>query len=800
MKISKLFILVFCLLLSASLFAETEMRVYGYVFDTDREPIEFVTVQVVGSSVGTITRSDGYYELTFPLADTASILYSFLGYESFSYKINTKHPRVQKMVILKESAIVLGEAEIKTFRDQTSSVDVLDLSKLKSIPNVSGGGIESLISTYAGVSAGNELSSQYSVRGGSYDENSVYVNNIEVYRPLLIRSGQQEGLSFINPELVAAVSFSAGGFDPKYGDKMASVLDIQYKKPKGFEASVSASLLGASAYVGHLSNNKKFSQIHGIRYKSSNYMLGALEVDGAFNQQFIDYQTYMTYNLTKKWELSVLGNFSQNSYSFVPDSLVTTFGTLENPKTFRVHFNGNEKDLFQTLFGAATLKYSTTNNLTLSLLASAFNTSETVNYDIEGQYWLGEASSGDASLGIGAYHDFARNTLNATVVSLAHRGEYQKKKNKLEWGASLQQELINDRIDEFQIRDSAGYSLPFNVNALSLYYNLHAKSNLNTYRTQAFIQDAFKIAKFSFVGGLRANYWSFNDELLLSPRLAIAYMPSWKKDFIFRFSTGVYYQSPFYKEIKDTIVDNQRNVLIQLNKDIQAQRSLHFVLGSDYRFKWVNRPFKFTTEVYYKPSDRVITYKVDNVKIIYAGNNDAKAYTAGLDLKLFGEFVPGTDSWINLSLMNAKENAVGDEYGYVSRPNEQRLVFSTFFQDYFPGFPKYRVHLKFIWADGLPYWAPNAVHTTENTLRARSYRRVDIGFSRALAKGDFNWLDKTGVFSVAKTIQLGLEIFNLLDIQNVESYYWVSDIENKQHPVPNTLTGRRFNFRLSVDF
>lgn len=805
-RISYILLLSF-LLFSATVFAETEMRVYGYVFNAEREPSEYVTIQVVGTEIGAISRSDGYYELDFNIEDTATIKFSFIGFETFYYKVSTVQPRVQKMIYLKESAIALKDAEIKAYRDQMNASDILDLSKLRKIPDVSGGGIESLISTYAGVSAGNELSSQYSVRGGSYDENSVYVNDIEVYRPLLIRTGQQEGLSFINPEMVSAVSFSAGGFDPKYGDKMASVLDIKYKKPKAFEASVSGSLLGASGYVGQVSKDKKFTQIHGIRYKSSNYMLGSLSIEGYFDQRFLDYQTLMTYNFTDKWELSVLGNFSQNNYSFIPDNLTTTFGTLSSPTTFRIYFDGQEKDVFQTLFGAATLKFNPNKNVTLSILASAFNTKEEVNYDIAGEYWLGEVSVNDdntvtdqSTLGIGSYLDFARNKLSATVKSIAHRGEYRFKRNKLEWGASFQQEIISDRIDEFQVRDSAGYSLPYDMDVLSLYYNLNAQSDLNSYRSQAFIQDAFRMGRFSFLGGLRANYWSFNEELLLSPRLTIAYMPKWKRDFVFRFSTGVYYQSPFYKEIRDTIVDNQRNVFVHLNNNIKAQRSLHFVLGSDYRFKWVDRPFKLTTEIYYKPADRVITYTVDNVKIVYSGNNNARAYTAGVDLKLFGEFVPGTDSWINLSLMNSKEDRLEDAYSYVSRPNEQRFVFSTFFQDFFPGSPKYKVHLKFIWADGLPFWAPNAEHKTNTTNRARAYRRADIGTTRSFVKGDFKWLDKSGIFKSIKSINLGLEVFNLLDIENVESYYWITDIYANQHAVPNTLTGRRFNFKLSIDF
>jgi len=807
MRIPYLFLFLLCIFFSGTLYAQTEMHVYGYVFNAEREPAPYVTIQVVGTDAGTTSRNDGYYELNFKIQDTATIKYSFIGCDTVYYKVFTKQPRVQKIIYLQESAVLLKGVEKKVYRQQTSTSDNLDLSRLKNIPDVAGGGIESLISTYAGVSSTNELSSQYSVRGGNYDENSVYVNDIEVYRPLLVSSGQQEGLSFINPDLASSVSFSAGGFEPKYGDKMASVLDIKYKKPKAFEASVAGSLLGGSAYVGQISKDKKFTQIHGIRYKSSNYMLGSLPTKGLYDQRFLDYQTFMTYAFSKKWEVNVLGNFSQNKYTNIPDSLTTTFGTLDSPTTFRVYFDGQEKDVFQTLFGAATLKYSPNKNLSLSAIASAFNTKEDVDYDITGEYFLSDATLNEDNtvskqniLGTGSYLNFARNELTATVKGISHRGEYQMKKNKLEWGAGIQQEYISDRIDEFQVRDSAGYSLPYNQDLLALYYNLNANTTLTSYRTQGFIQDAFKTGRFSFVGGLRTNYWTFNKELLLSPRITVAFIPKWKRDILFRFATGVYYQSPFYKEIRDTVVDNQRNAMVTLNNNIKAERSLHFVLGSDYRFTWAGRPFKFTSEIYYKPADRVITYTVDNVKIIYSGTNDAKAYTEGVDFKLFGEFVPGTDSWINLSFMNSKEEVIGSGNGWVSRPNEQRTNFSMFFQDYFPGYPKYKVHLKFIWADGLPFWAPNVVHTEQNTGRSRSYRRVDIGTTRAIAKGDSKWLDKLGIFKTIKAINLGLEVFNLLDIDNVESYYWVTDIYGKQHAVPNTLTGRRFNVKLAFDF
>ncbi len=809
MRKTVLFIL---LLLSSIAFAKSGMRIYGYVYSSNREPAPFVTVQVEGTGYGTTTRRDGYYELIFPLTDTATVKFFYIGYEPYIQKVSTHDLNVQKIVYLEEKSILLKEAEVKTFGIQESSQNNLDVDKIKFMPDASGGGIESMLSTYAGVSSSNELSSQYSVRGGNYDENSVYVNNIEVYRPMLISSGQQEGLSFINPDLVSSVSFSAGGYDAKYGDKMASVLDIQYKKPKQFEASVGASLLGGSAYVGQASSDKKFTQIHGIRYKSSNYLLSTLETAGVYEQNFIDYQTYITYAFAPKWEISFLGNFSQNKYLSIPESRSTTFGTYDSPTTLQIYFDGQEDDIFRTFFGAGTIKYQPKKELSLSIIGSAFSTKEIINYDIAGEYWLSEttsnsdgSSSDGETLGVGSYQDYARNELNAVVKTIAHRGEYKTQSNNLEWGISFQEEQIKDQINEFQIRDSAGYFLPYEEGKLNVYYNLYSDYTLDSYRTQGFLQDAYKIRtdKGTIIlnGGVRANYWTFNDELLISPRGTIAFIPRWKKEFSFRFSSGLYYQSPFYKEIRDTVTDASGNTVVELNKNIKAQRSIHYVFGSDYYFKSWSRPFKFTTEIYYKHADNVISYNVDNVKIVYSGENDAKAYTAGIDFKLFGEFVPGTDSWISLSLMQSKEDNLNDSLGYVSRPNEQRYNFSMFFQDYFPGYPKYKVHLRFNWADGLPFWSPNAsIHSTKNTNRSTPYRRVDLGVTRAYVKGDVHWMDKTGIFKIVKSINTGLEVFNLLDISNIGSYYWVTDIYNRQHAVPNYLTGRQINFRLSFDF
>jgi hypothetical protein len=701
---------------------------------------------------------------------------------------------------------------------------MLDPGKFRIMPNAAGG-IESYLITFAGVSSNNELSSQYNVRGGNFDENAVYVNGIEVYRPLLIRAGQQEGLSFINPDMVQNVSFSAGGYDAKYGDKMSSVLDIQYKKPTEFEASASASLLGASAYIGTASD--KFTMMHGFRYKTNAYLLGTLDTKAEYNPAFFDYQTYMTYQLNPKYELTFLGNFSQNSYQFIPQTRETTFGTYSTGRKLTIYFEGQEQDLFRTSFGALTLNFKPVKGMKLSLLASSFYTNESETYDILGDYVLSEVKvdpdptkQTGSSLGVGRDQQHARNMLDAYVSNFSHLGEYEKGRHNMKWGVSIQNERISDKIGEWEMRDSAGYSLPVSARQVNLYYNLKSDTTLNSWRSTAFFQDTYKwnttAGAFSITGGLRANYWTFNHELLVSPRFALSYLPHWKSDFSFRFATGVYYQAPFYKEIRDTVTDALGNVKVQLNNHIKAERSLHFVLGGDYYFRAWGRPFKFTTEAYLKLADRVISYSVDNVQIIYSGKNDAKAYTAGTDFKLYGELVPGADSWINLSLMNSKQDIIGDSYishtydtngniltstkvypGWVPSPSEQRYTFSMLFQDYLPNNPKYKLQLKFIWSDGLPFGPPNNIEY-RTAFRSPAYRRVDIGASRVLVNGTDKMMNKPWLKHV-KNIWLNVEVFNLLDFQNVNSYYWVTDVSNHKLAVPNYLTGRQLNLKVMVD-
>ncbi len=815
---NKLFCLYICLVFALNATAQKQnLRVYGYVVDETNRSVENASVRFENTDIGTITNKNGYYDLITTISDSLTIVFSHVGFETIRHTIPAGKQVVQITVELPYSSTELDVVSVRADRRSTSNMERIEAEKYRMMPNTSGN-FESLLVSFAGVTSNNELSSQYNVRGGNFDENIVYVNGTEIYRPLLIRAGQQEGLSFINPDMVGSVAFSSGGFNAEYGDKSASVLDVKYKKPKSFEASGMISLLGASAYVGTAS--KRFTQMHGIRYKTSKYLLGTLDTKGNYQPNFVDYQNYLTFQLTPKTEISFLGNFSRNDYTFVPEDRETRFGTFQMAEKLKIYYQGQEKDLFQTVFGALSLNYKPKDNLKLGLTASAFHSNENETFDIRGEYVLSELKMGDTGeveegekLGVGTYHEHARNRLKASVTSIAHSGEFIKSGHTLRWGANFQQEIISDKIVEWEWRDSAGYSLPYKDDGeLNLFYNLRSNEKLQSFRTSAFVQDTYRwntdAAMFAITGGVRASYWTYNKEFLLSPRASISILPHWDKDFSFRFATGVYYQSPFYKELRDTISDALGNVKVQLNPNLKAQRSLHFVLGGDHYFRMLGRPFKFTAETYLKLADRVTTYHVDNVRIRYSGKNDAKAYTAGIDLKLYGELVPGTDSWINVSLMQSKEDLHDDFYidnnkktvypGWISRPNEARYSLAMMLSDYLPGNPKYKLHLKAVYSDGLPVGPPRSPRYMGDKFRLRDYKRVDIGASRVLVNGDDKLMKKKIMRNFAN-LWLNFEVFNLFDFKNENSIYWVSDIYGYQHGSPNFLTGRQFNLKLIID-
>lgn len=807
-KKTAIFLLLYIAFSSTILLGQGTVTVSGFVLDNQNRGLELASVSELNGSRATYTDVNGYYTIELPAKDTVILRYSCLSYQPATRIIPAAMHTLRVNVTLGTSSHTLNEVTVHGQQRRTNSLEALDASKIRLLPDATGGSIEALLVTFAGVSTNNELSSQYSVRGGNFDENLVYVNGTEVYRPLLIRAGQQEGLSFVNPEMVKDVKFSAGGFDARYGDKMSSVLDIQYKKPAQFEAAANMSLLGANVYVGQASKNGRFTQIHGLRYKTNAYLLGTLDTKAEYNPAFLDYQTYLTYKLTKTLEMSFLGNFSQNSYEFIPVTAERQFGTFNNKFTMEVFFDGKEKDLFRTSFGAFNLTKKLPGNLKLSIQTSVFNTIEDENYDITGQYWLrstpiknNRADTANTSLlGVGTYHEHARNHLNATVFNLAQNGSWNRNAHELQWGLSYQRERIVDKLREWEMRDSAGYSLPFSETNIRTIYSMKSGATMESNRLQAYLQDSWHFRKeaglFVLTGGIRANYWDYNNELLLSPRASIAFIPAWESDFTFRLASGVYYQAPFYKELRDTVTNAFGVTNIALNKNIKAQKTVQVVGGMDYHFVAMERPFKLTTELYYKDMSNLIPYVVDNVRIRYAGKNMASGYTTGFDAKLFGEFVPGTDSWISFSLMQSKET-VGNQT--ISRPNEQRYNVSLFFQDYFPNNPKFSMSLKLIWADGMPYGAPDSPYEYSTHYRMPPYQRVDIGLSRLLVGGE-DKIMKNKVLRNIKNLWLGVDCFNLFNIKNVNAYYWVTDINNLQYAVPNHLTGMLLNVRLSAEF
>lgn len=824
MKKSILFIL-FLFLVCFNLQAK-RVRLFGYVLDEDNRGIELANVYIDGSNVGTTTNHNGYYDLQTDINDSICLVYSMLGYDNIKQKIFTSHDVLQINVVLPYSAEALSEIEVKAVQRQLGQMDKIDIEQTRMMPDASGGSIESILITFTGVTLNNELSSQYNARGGNFDENEVYVNGIEVYRPLLIRAGQQEGLSFVNADMVASVEFAAGGFDAMYGDKMSSVLDITYKQPQTFEASLQASILGASAYIGV--GDSTYSMMHGIRYKTSKYMLGALPTKGNYQPNFVDYQTYITWaldskrlkqGLPSKWRMSFMGNFSQNSYRFKPEESSESFGGLSATRKLTIGFEGQEKDLFRTAFGAISIDGKINGSVNIGFDLSGFYTNEQENYDITNDYFMTDDPQTDLTnasgqqtenngtinsdsissnvLGKGMFHEHSRNRLQAGVIAFAHKGKWVKNNNNLQWGASVQTELISDNIQEWQWRDSMGYSMPSGVPTMELYYSLRGSEQMKSVRLQGYIQDSYKwvtdAGNVLLTGGVRAHWWSFNNEFLFSPRVSLTYLPGWKRDVSFRFATGLYYQAPFYKELRQMITDKNGVTHIELNKNIKAQRSVHVILGADYYFRAWGRPFRLTGEAYFKYMDRMINYTVENVRVRYSGKNDGIGYTTGLDLKLYGELVPGAESWISLSAMRSRQDLLNDDLGWIIGMNEQRFAFSMLFQDYIPRLPQCKVHLKAIVSDGLPYSTPN-----NSSIRGhmKTYFRLDLGASWEFNAKHYTWMRKA---KHVKQWAIQFEIFNLTDYKNVNSYFWVTDAHNQLWGCPNYLTGRMYNGKISID-
>jgi hypothetical protein len=800
----KLFIMTICLIATLKMMAQ-EFTLQGRVTDDDNNPVELATVSVASQGKVAFTSLRGEFSMHLHSADSVAVKFSMIGYKTKVRVLRKPRGKQTLQVVLHTDATMLSDVNVtgeKIQSDQTQDIKVKDI---RMAPSANGNGVEGIIQQQAGVSTHSELSSQYNVRGGAFDENSVYINNVEIYRPFLVRSGQQEGLSVINPYMVDKIGFSTGGYGAKYGDKMSSALDITYKtlKAKGkkpvVEGSVAASLLGADTYIGI--GTRKLSWLNSVRYKTTSYLLGSLETKGEYKPQYLDYQTYLSYQPNKRWKIDFIGYISDNHYNFEPSDRETSFGTMENVKSFRVYFDGQEKDRFLTYFGTLGITRHITPNTSLSLLGSAFYTKEQEKYDIQGQYWLDQTETSE-NLGVGTYFEHARNYLSARVMSAKLMLRHKVQKHNVEAAVTLKREHIEENSIEYEMRDSAGYSIPHNGKDLYMIYSMKARNELNANRMEAYIQDTYRFSggtadstgngqtHYTLNYGVRMSHWNFNRETILSPRVSLAIIPANHENTTFRLAAGLYYQAPFFKELRDTTTINGVTVA-SLNEKIKSQRSIHFIAGYDYRFRMNNQRFKFSAEAYYKALSNIVPYSVSNVKVVYYGQNECSGHAAGLDFKLYGEFVPGTDSWLSLSLMDTKMKLNGKS---IPLPTDQRYAVNLFFTDYFPGSRKWRMSLKLAFADGLPFAAPHKELET-NSFRATAYRRADIGMSYQLL--DNSRREKK---TFLKNVMLGVDCLNLFGIDNVNSYYWVTDVTSQQYAVPNYLTGRQLNARILLEF
>ena len=807
-------LLLILILLFPGVIIAQEAEVLGRITTKDGNPIEFTNIAILDTPGGSTSDSRGYYNLKVPANQQITLVFSYIGYKTQQYNLFLKPGSSKEINIsLEQSATELDGVMVVDQQVRNTNLIRLDPKLAQKIPSVSGG-IEEMIKTLPGVTSRNALSSQYSVRGGNFDENLVYVNGIEIYRPFLIREGRQEGLSFVNSALVSSILFSAGGFEAKYGDKMSSVLDIKYKRPTSFAGSVNLSMLGAEAHVEGATKNSRFGYLVGARYKTNQYLLKGLQTDGDYQPQFGDVQSLFIYEINKKWDISLLTNYSLNSYKLIPSVRETNFGTITDAYQLRIYFEGQEVDRFETFMAGLSANYNPNPETNLQFIASTFRTSEEETYDILGQYFIGklETSLGSEQygdvveiLGVGTYLDHARNYLFANVYNFEHKGSKKIHNKTLQWGARYQREIISDEINEWELVDSAGYSLPtvpFNVGDtnpsrpdMDLYYALITNDiNLNTNRYSGFVQNTFinywNNARISSNIGIRVNYWDLNKQFLLSPRINLAIDPDWRRDFIFRLAAGYYYQPPFYKEL--------RGFDGQINTNLKAQKSIHFVGGMEVNFLAWKRPFKFVIEAYYKILDDLIPYEIDNVRIRYFAENNAHGYAYGLDMKINGEFIKGVESWASVSFLKTEEDIDGDGLGYIPRPTDQRFNFAMFFQDYLPINPTYSMYIKLMYGSGLPYGPPDN-NRANDMRRTNSYQRVDLGLSKQLISKKTHFKPKNPLKHF-KTMWVSLEVLNLFGRRNTISHLWVTDIKGRQIPVPNKLTGRQLNLKLNITF
>ncbi|MBL4715769.1 MAG: TonB-dependent receptor [Bacteroidia bacterium] len=797
-----------------ALIAQETATIHGKVVDEKGKPLSLVNVVESVKQTGVVTDDNGHYEMQVPADKEIIIYFSFIGFHKESKKLTLKAgSRNEVSIQFKKESIYFDEVEVQDVHERATNLVRIDPKTIDALPSAIGG-VEGLLKTLPGVSSNNELSSQYSVRGGSFDENLVYINDIEVYRPFLVRSGKQEGLSIINSDLISSIQFSAGGFDAKYGDKMSSVLDIKYKKPNKFAGTISAGLLGEALHLEGGSKDHRLTYLFGARRKTTKYLLNTLDTKGDYLPSFNDFQTYITYDISPEWELGFLGYYGMNNFLYIPEDRETRFGTISEAYQFKVYFDGKEVDRYRTFLGGLTANYNPNKDFNIKFITSTYQSTEEETYDIEGQYWLdqvetdfGDSTFGDIAYnkGVGGYLIHSRNKLDVLVANAGFKANYNKGNHFLQWGTRYQREIINDKLNEWTMLDSAGYSIPpYNTDLIVFHDVIKSKAALSSNRYNAYLQDRWTINQnknLFLIGGVRANYWDSNDQITVSPRASISYQPKWKNDLLFRLATGFYHQPPFYRELR--ALDGS------INKSVKAQRSIHFVAGSDWDFVAWGRPFKYVTEIYYKKLDNLVPYEIDNLRIRYLAKNNAHGYAAGVDMRINGEFVPGIESWFSLSVMQTQQDIEDDFYidkdnnriepGYIPRPTDQRVNIGIFFQDYLPRFPTYKLHLNLLFGTGLPFGPPDH-ELYKDTLRIPPYKRVDIGFSKLIISDKRKGAEQKKVLGYFNSIWLSLEVFNLLDISNTISYIWIKDINNVTYAVPNHLTGRQLNVRLIAKF
>lgn len=831
------------ILLPTFAFAQkNEGVIYGKITDENGKALEFVNVAVLNTPYGVVSDSKGSYNLVLPADTLINLVYSFVGYDEIRIKISLKQGERRKNdVKMTVSSTMLPEMMVQDKSISTSTITKLDARETVLLPSAGAGGVEDMVKTLAGVSSTNELSSQYNVRGGNFDENLIYVNGIEIYKPFLVGSGQQEGLSFINSRLISNIDFSAGGFSAEYGDKLSSVLDITYKKPTLTAGSLTLSFLGAEAHAEGRAIKNKMSYLIGARYKNTKYILGNMDTKGDYKPNFIDVQGLITYDITPRLEVSALGYYSQNSYLMVPSTRETDFGNLQASYRLKIYFDGQELSKYTTGLGAVALNFSPNEDLNLKLIGSTYSAVESETYDIQGQYWIGllETNPGSeeqgnviANQGVGTYIEHARNYFYSQVFNIDHKGAYKYNENTFKWGIRYQHQLFDDIINEWDMTDSAGYTqphvvdsilnpsnpfqTPIELNNVANGHNILYINNVDGYLQNSWQFENEKTDIWVLTAGLRANYWGYNESVNVSPRAGIAFKPHKLPNMTFRLSGGMYVQTPFYRELR--MFDGS---LVDKNK-ASVQKSYQVVLGHEYQFTAWDRPFLLTTELYYKYLKDIIPYEVDNIRIRYFADQKATGHAYGLDMKINGEFVKGIESWASVSVMQTVENIkyyidangniisqtdVNNGVDFVRdtiisgipRPSDQRINFAIFFQDYIPQIPSFKVSLKLIVGTGLPF-GPSNSERYRHKYRTPAYRRVDIGFSKQLIGEETSFSNPRNPLKYIRNCWLSLEVFNLLGVNNVSSYMWVTDVYNIQYAVPNYLTNRQINLKLIVEF